>query len=71
MEFLLVQYPRKRRVMVKNELIGYTNEVIEVEGGPYTISLGGDANYTPASRKVNVNNTSVLDPKTIAFTPVG
>ena len=71
MEFLLVEYPRKRKVMLKDDVIGFTNEIIEIEGGSYTITLSGDVNYTPASRKVNVSNTSVLDPKTISFTPAG
>ena len=69
MEYLLVEYPRKRRVMLKDDVIGFTNEVIEIEGGAYTITLGGDPNYAPAFRKVNISNTSVLDPKTTSFTP--
>ena len=71
MEYLVVEYPRKRKVVVKDETIGYTNEVIELEAGPYTISLSGQSNYSPASRRVNLVNTSVLDPKTISFSPVG
>ena len=71
MEYLLVEYPRKRKVIVKDETIGYTNEIIEIEGGAYNISLGGQSNYSPVSRRVTLANTSVLDPKTVSFTPAG
>jgi len=69
MEFLLVQYPGERKVLLQNDVIGWTNEVIEIESGVYTISLDGDKDFTPANCKVNVRNTSVLDPQTIIFTP--
>lgn len=69
MEFLLVQYPRRRLVMIGGEAVGFTNVVIEIEGGSYTVQLSPPANYTPDSRRVTLANTSVLDPKVIAFEP--
>lgn len=69
MEYLLVEYPRRRRVMISGEPVGFTNEVIEIEGGSYTVELSPPPNYTPASRRVRLSNTSPLDPKTIGFDP--
>lgn len=70
MEFLLVEYPRRRQVMIGGESVGYTNEVIELEGGPYTVKLSSPDNYAPTSRRVTLANTSELDPKVIRFDPV-
>lgn len=70
MEYLMVQYPRKRNVLIKGQVVGATNEVIEIEGGSYSVELSPPANYTPPSRKVVLANTSALDPKTIAFEQV-
>lgn len=69
MEYLLVEYPRKRRVMIGSESVGYTNEVVELDGGPYTVKLSPPENYAPASRRVMLANTSVLDPKVVRFDP--
>jgi hypothetical protein len=69
MEYLRVDYPRKRRVMIGGEPGGLTNDVIELEGGSYTVELSPPPNYTPASRRVTLANTSVLDPKVIRFEP--
>jgi uncharacterized membrane protein len=70
MEYLTVQYPRKRNVLIKGQVVGATNEVIELEGGSYTVELSPPANYTPSSRKVDLADTSALDPKVITFEPV-
>jgi len=70
MEYLTVQYPRKRNVLIKGQVVGATNEVIELEGGSYSVELSPPANYTPPSQKVILADTSALDPKTIAFEPV-
>jgi hypothetical protein len=69
MEYLVVQYPRKRNVLIKGRVVGATNEVIELEGGSYSVELSSPANYTPPSKRVVLANTSALDPKTIAFEP--
>lgn len=70
MEFLMVQYPRKRNVLIKGQVIGATNELIELEGGSYSVTLSLPKNYSPSSRKVVLANTSALDPMIIAFEPV-
>lgn len=67
MEFLVVLFARKRRVQIDGEFTGSTNELIELEGGKHSVSLGPPANFTPASRTVNLRNTSALTPLTVAF----
>lgn len=70
LEFLVVRYYRRRNVMIKDKKVGYTNELIELEGGSYTIKLSLPPNYRPSSRRIVLRNTSPLNPKTIRFEPI-
>jgi len=70
-EYLLVNYYRRRNVMVKDRVIGYTNDLIEIEGGKYTIKLSPPPNYRPESYEVIIRNTSALNPKVLVFEPTG
>ena len=70
MEYLVVRYYRRRNVMIKDQKVGYTNDLIELEGGSYTIKLSLPPNYRPSSRRVVLQNTSPLNPKTIRFEPI-
>jgi hypothetical protein len=56
--------------MIKDQKVGYTNELIGLEGGTYTIKLSLPPNYRPSSRRVVLQNTSPLNPKTIRFEPI-
>ena len=67
MQYLVVLFPRRRRVFVDGEWWGHTNEIIELEGGKYPVSLGPPDNYRPGSRKVDLKNTSELKPLTVSF----
>jgi len=67
MEYLLVRFPRSRRVIIDGEFNGRTNELIELEAGTYTVSLGPPPNFTPESRRVVLRNTSALEPKEVTF----
>jgi hypothetical protein len=67
MEFLVVLFPRKRQVRIDGEVNGRTNELIEIEGGEHTVTLGPPRNFKPASRTVDVRNTSALMPMTVSF----
>ena len=66
-EFLVVEFPEDdRRVKANGKEVGVTNTELELERGPYSISLeGGDS--TPDSIDVNLKNTSPLTPMIIAF----
>jgi hypothetical protein len=67
MEYLVIRFPRSRRVVIDAEFNGRANELIELEAGTYTVSLGPPANFTPESRRIVLKNTSALEPKEVTF----
>ena len=67
MEYLVVRFPRSRRVLVDDEFNGRTDELIELEEGTHTVSLGPPANFTPESRRIVLRDTSELEPREVAF----
>ena len=67
MEFVKVTYPTDRFVYIDDEQAGRTNDVLRVETGTHVFDLGPMANYKPASRQVEVVDTTVLQPMVIAF----
>ena len=70
MEFLVVRFPRNRRVLIDDEFNGRTDERIELEAGTYTVSLGPPANFTPESQRIVLRNTSPLEPRELTFDEV-
>ncbi len=72
MEYLVVLFPRRRRLKIGTtlsqlELRGHTNEVVRLQGGPYTVTLAPPPNFKPKSKKIDLRNTSPLNPLTIVF----
>ena len=67
MEYLLVTFPRSRRVKVDDEFNGRTGEVIELEAGSHVITLGPPTNFKPSEQRIILKNTSELAPREIAF----
>ena len=67
MEYLLVTFPRSRRVKADDEFNGRTGEVIELEAGSHVITLGPPANFKPSEQRIILKNTSELAPREIAF----
>ncbi len=70
MEYLVVRFPKSRRVRIDGEFNGRTDQLIELEAGTYTVSLGPPLNFTPESRRVVLKDTSALDPKEVSFDEV-
>ena len=68
MEFVKVTYPTDRFVYIDDEQGGRTNDVLRVDAGTHVFDLGTLANYKPASRQMEVKDTTVLQPLVIAFT---
>lgn len=64
---MIVTFPTKRLVYIDGEENGYTNDVLRVDAGTHVFELGNLANYRPASRKVLVQDTTVLEPLEVAF----
>jgi len=67
MEHVIVKFPTDRLVYIDGEVNGSTNEVLKVDPGTHVFELGSLQNYRPASRKVMVQDTTVLEPLEIRF----
>lgn len=67
MEYLQVHFPRSRRVVVDDVFSGRTEDVIELEAGTHIVSLGPPNNFTPASQKIILKDTSPLTPLEVSF----
>lgn len=67
MEHVIVTFPTNRLVYIDGEESGQTNDVLRVDAGTHVFELGNLANFRPASRKVTVQDTTVLEPLEIAF----
>ena len=67
MEYLIVHFPRSRRVRIDDEFNGRTEEVIELEAGRHIVSLGPPYNFTPDRRTIILKDTSELEPREIRF----
>ena len=70
-EFLVVLFPRKRRVMINGKFMGDTNKKLELENGLYEVTLGPPRNFTPEKHDVDLLNTSSLMPLIVEFEEVG
>ena len=67
MEYVKVTFPTNRLVYIDGEQNGSTNDVLRVDAGTHLFELGNLYNYRPSSRKVLVQDTTVLEPLEIAF----
>lgn len=67
-EFLVVLFPRSRRVMINGEFMGTTNTVLELDGGPYEVTLGPPNNFAPQKQDIDLHDTAALMPMTVQFT---
>jgi hypothetical protein len=67
MEYLIVHFPRSRRVRIDDEFNGRTEELIEIEAGRHVVTLGPPNNFTPEDRSIVLKDTSELEPREIAF----
>jgi hypothetical protein len=66
-EYLIVHFPRSRRVKVDDEFNGRTDELIELEPGSHVVTLGPPDNFTPYERRLVLKETSELEPREISF----
>jgi len=67
MEYLVVLFPRNRRVKINGEFMGATNTKLEIEGGHYTVTLGPPNNFTPEKYDIDLRNTASLMPMVVEF----
>jgi hypothetical protein len=67
-EWILVQFPEVRGVLIDDTPCGETNRPILVQLGTHTISLDGPSDYSPASITKQVINTTKKHPMRFVFT---
>lgn len=73
MEFVLVKFSGRRRVLVDDEGIGYNRDesgneqVLEIPEGVHSVRLGGLHDYLPLAHDVDVNETSSDNPLILKF----
>ena len=70
-EYLVVLFPRSRRVMINGEFMGATNTKLELEGGSYEVTLGPPKNFIPEKQDIELRNTASLMPMTVQFEEAG
>ncbi len=66
-EYLKVLFRERRGVLLNGAPRGYTNELLELEGGMYLVSLEPPPDFTPPDQEVDLRDTSAMDPLKIAF----
>jgi hypothetical protein len=66
-EYLVVSFPRSRRIMINSQFMGTTNTKLELEGGPYVVTLGPPNNFTPDKLDIDLCGTSSQAPMMIEF----
>jgi len=67
-QYLLVTYPGTRAVLADDAPVGFTNHVLMLPAGEYTITLDGNATVPP-SQDVVLAGTSLVKPMVVAFSP--
>lgn len=67
MEYLVVHFPRSRRVKIDDEFHGCTEDLIELEAGRHVVSLGPPYNYTPDAHTIILKDTVELEPREVSF----
>jgi len=67
-QWILVQFPELRGVLIDDTPCGQTNQPILVQLGTHTVKLDGPANYSPPSITKQVFNTTKAKPMPFVFT---
>jgi hypothetical protein len=68
MEYLLVTFVEKRRVIIDNIDTGqHTGEVIELEAGHHDIVLSSPDDFEPPMESIVLKDSSELDPREVSF----
>ena len=67
MEFVLVNYPEKRKVFIDGEDAGSTNAILWVDEGTRLFALGEPVDYKPESVERQVAGTTALNPMEVTF----
>lgn len=67
LEFLVVSFSQRRKVFVNGEFMGHTEDLLELEGGLYVVTLGPPPDFTPIRHLIDLHGTSAFTPMKIEF----
>ena len=71
MEYVIVVFSEKRRVLMDGADIGETGDTLQVETGTHDFSLSGLHDYRPVHQQLAVHNTNPIIPLDILFVKKG
>lgn len=66
-EFLLVNFPESRQLVINDIQQAWTNRVVRLEAGTYDVALAGRRNFSPALQTVTLRHTAPTNPQEITF----
>lgn len=66
-QYIVVHFPQERVVYCGGVEIGFTNQLLGINGGTHTITLDDPQDYTPPEQVVVVAGTSVAFPLELHF----
>ena len=70
MEYLIVEYPTSRRVVIDGEELGRTDvHYFELEAGRHVVALSAPLNFRPLQHTIVLRNTNPIAPRRIRFVP--
>jgi hypothetical protein len=66
-EYLVVKFPKPRKVLLNGVPKGNTNELLPLEAGKYTVSLEPPPDFKPPAQDIDLGNTSAEHPQEVVF----
>lgn len=69
-EFLLVNFPQSRQLLINRIRQGWTNMVVRLEAGTYEVALAGRRDFSPDSQTVTLRFTAPAQPAELTFHPL-
>jgi hypothetical protein len=69
-EFLLVNFPESRRLLINRIQQGWTNMVVRLEAGTYEVALAGRRDFSPDFQTVTLRFTAPGQPAQLTFHPL-
>ena len=69
-EFLLVNFPERRQLLINKIQQGWTNIVVRLEAGTYDVALTGRRNFSPDRQSVTLRYTAPTQPAEVTFHPL-
>lgn len=69
-EFLLVNFPHSRQLLINQIKQGWTNMIVRLEAGTYEVALAGKRDFSPDCQKVTLRYTAPTQPTELTFHPL-